>query len=64
MSDSKIEDAVARFLIDQFTTFLERQRMAIQHVGKEYVTGMEAYARLVALIRQALDRAGIPIPYR
>jgi hypothetical protein len=56
-----IKDPVARFLIDQFTSFLERQRMAIQHVGKEYVTGMEAYARLVAMIRQALDGAGIQI---
>jgi hypothetical protein len=59
--NAKIKDVVARFLIDQFTSFLERQRMAIQQVGKEYVSGMEAYARLAAMICQALDGAGIQI---
>lgn len=58
---SKVPDSVSSFLISQFTGFLERQRMAIQHVGKEYVSGMEAYVRLVTMIERALDVAGISI---
>lgn len=51
---------VSAFLVEQFTAFLEQQRMAVQHVGKEYVAGMEAYIRLVTMIDRALDIAQIP----
>jgi hypothetical protein len=52
-------DPVASFLIDQFTDFLEEQRMAVQHVSKEYLVGVEAFLRLVTMLEKAIQDCGL-----
>ncbi|MEX1039564.1 MAG: hypothetical protein WDZ51_02965 [Pirellulaceae bacterium] len=55
-----LSDPVANFLVQQFIEFLEQQRMSVQRVEKEYLSGMEAYVRLVTMIDLALTIAEIP----
>jgi|GEM_PF-4532482 len=58
---TELQDPVAIYLVRQFVDFLKEERMAIQHVGREYVLGMEAYVRLVTMIDRALIDAEIPM---
>jgi hypothetical protein len=52
-------DPVANFLMNQFTHFLEEQRMAVQQVGKEYLVGVEAFLRLVTMLEKAIQDCGL-----
>jgi hypothetical protein len=47
-------DPVAKLLVDQFVTFLEDQRMAVQQVGQEMLTGIEHFRRLLTMLSKAL----------
>lgn len=52
-------DPVANFLMRQFIDFLEEQRIAVQQVGKEYLPGVEAFLRLVAMLEKSIQDCGL-----
>lgn len=52
---------ICKFLIDQFTDFLEGKQMAIQRVRWEYTNGIRAFFNLVDMIGVAIEELGIKI---
>ena len=52
---------ICKFLIDQFTGFLEGKQMAIQRIGWEYMNGIRAFANLIDMIGVAIEELGIKI---
>jgi hypothetical protein len=52
-------DPVAKFLLRQFTDFLEAQRIAVSQVGKEYLVGIEVFLRLVTMLEKAIQDCGL-----
>ena len=55
----KPKEEICKFLIDQFTDFLEGKQMAIQKVGWEYTNGIRALLNLVNMIGIAIEELGI-----
>src|SRR5262249_14538758 len=58
------DEPVAKFLVKQFTDFLEDQRMAVQQVGKEYLVGVEAFLRLVTVLEKGIEDCGLGFVHR
>ncbi len=56
---SEFSNPVSQFLVQQFIEFLEQQRMSVQRVERDYISGMQAYVRLVTMIDHAVDVAEI-----
>lgn len=61
LEELKPKSDICKFLIDQFTDFLEGKQMAIQRVGWEYTSGIRAFFNLVDMIGVAIEELGIKI---
>jgi hypothetical protein len=51
---------VGRFLYAQLLLFLRKEMMTVEHVGCEYLSGMEAFENLKVMLQKALELAKIP----
>ena len=54
-------DPVTDYLIEQFLEFLRRQVMSVERVGWEYVAGVTAQRRLLAMLAKALELANVGV---
>jgi len=61
LEELKPKREICKFMINQFTDFLEDKQMAIQRVGWEYTNGIRAFANLINMIGAAIDELGIKI---
>lgn len=52
---------ISRFIIDEFITFLGEQIMTVEHVGWQYLKGVESLFRLTEMLGKALENAQVPI---
>ena len=54
-----VDDAVVRFLVQQFCLYLEEKAMSLNKVSRDYVDGLSAFRSLMGLIAAALERNGL-----
>jgi hypothetical protein len=59
LEELKPKREICKYLIDQFTEFLEGKQMAIQKVEWEYTNGIRAFGNLIDMIGAAADELGI-----
>jgi len=56
---SCLKESTSRFLVDQFSNFMEKQVMTIERVGWQYVDGVVAMWRLIQMLERAIELAGV-----
>jgi hypothetical protein len=61
LEELKPKCEICKFMINQFTDFLEDKQMAIQRVGWEYTNGIRAFFNLVDMIGVAIEELGTKI---
>ena len=64
LSDLDLGDGVTQFAVKEFIAFMKENVMTVQRVGWEYVKGVQAMRRLMAMLARALEAAGVRIHQR
>lgn len=59
LSKVKVEDPISKYLIKEFTNFLEVKQMSIQKIGWEYIRGVPALLNLIDMIEVAIKGASL-----
>lgn len=60
LSVAQIHEAVSKYTIDAFKSFLEEKQMSIQKVSWEYINGVPALINLMNMVEEAIRGARIP----